>query len=79
MNGREVIYLFIGLLSFLLVAVSFIKPLIKFVFRCAVTAFAIIFLKNIGMSIGLNALNVFMGGFLGLSGLGVSALISSFL
>ena len=79
MTGREVIYFFIGILSLLLVAVSFIKPFIRFVFRCAVTVFAIIFLKNIGLSIGLNAFNVFLGGFLGIPAVGAVLLISSFL
>jgi hypothetical protein len=79
MDGREVIYFFIGILSFLLIAISFLKPFVKFIFKCGITICALALLKNIGFSVGINALNVFMGAFLGLPGIGALLIISSFL
>ena len=84
--NTEKIYAVISVIAFIVVFVSFIKPvksLFKFIINSIMGAGAIIvsnfLLEGIGISLGVNVMNAFIVGILGLPGLGALILINKIL
>ena len=84
--NTEKIYAVISVIAFIVVFVSFIKPvksLFKFIINSIMGAGAIIvsnfLLEGIGISLGINVMNAFIVGILGLPGLGALILINKIL
>ena len=82
----EKIYALISVVAFVVVFVSFIKPVksfIKFILNSIMGVGAILvsnfLLEGIGISLGVNILNAFIVGILGLPGLGALILINKIL
>ena len=84
--NTEKIYAVISVIAFIVVFVSFIKPvksLFRFIINSIMGAGAIIvsnfLLEGIGISLGINVMNAFIVGILGLPGLGALILINKIL
>ncbi|MBR5467680.1 MAG: pro-sigmaK processing inhibitor BofA family protein [Firmicutes bacterium] len=82
----EKIYALISVIAFIVVFISFIKPvksIIKFVFNSVMGIGAILvsnfLLEGIGISLGVNILNASVIGILGLPGLAALILINKIL
>ena len=84
--NTEKIYAVISVIAFIVVFVSFIKPvksLFRFIINSIMGAGAIIvsnfLLEGVGISLGVNIMNAFIVGILGLPGLGALILINKIL
>jgi len=82
----EKIYAIISVVAFIVVFASFLKPiksLLKIIVNSIMGAGAIVvsnfLLEGIGISLGVNVLNAFVVGLLGIPGLGALILINKFL
>jgi len=84
--NTENIYAVVSVIAFIVVFLSFIKPIksvLKILINSIMGAGAIVvsnfLLEGIGISLGVNVLNAFVVGLLGIPGLGALILINKFL